>query len=127
VVLPLYRAFIHPLSKYPGPKLWAITRIPYDIHLIRGDLLYAVAKLHEKYGVVVRLAPNELSYITEDAWNDIYTKQPRVGMLQKNLQAVTRHPEKGIHGILTTKSEDDHARMRYCSILEVWGDSIDFD
>ena len=127
MVRPLYRVFTHPLSKYPGPKLWAITKIPYDIHLIRGDLLYEVAKLHEKYGAVVRLTPNELSYITEDAWNDIYTKQPGVGMLEKNLVAVTRTPPKGIHGILTTKSEDDHARMRYCFVLEVGSDKIDLD
>jgi hypothetical protein len=104
-----------------------MTKIPYDIHLIRGDLLYKVAKLHEKYGAVVRLTPNELSYINEDAWNDIYTKQPGVGMLEKNLVAVTRHPPKGIHGILTTKSEEDHARMRYYSVLEVRSNSIDFD
>jgi hypothetical protein len=113
VLLPFYRAFIHPLSKYPGPKLWAMTKIPYDIYLFRGILPFKVAELHEKYGPVVRITPNELSYITEDAWNDIFTKQPGGVILEKNAVAAPQRPPKGIHGIFTTKSEQDHARMRY--------------
>lgn len=29
-------------------------------------------ELHEKYGPVVRVAPDELSYVTEGAWKTIY-------------------------------------------------------
>lgn len=35
-------------------------------------MLYALHELHEKYGDVVRVAPNELSYTDPEAWNDIY-------------------------------------------------------
>lgn len=28
--------------------------------------------MHEKYGEVVRIAPDELSFISPGAWNDIY-------------------------------------------------------
>jgi len=28
--------------------------------------------LHDKYGPIVRLSPNELSFNTVDAWEDIY-------------------------------------------------------
>ncbi|TGO48983.1 hypothetical protein BCON_0224g00100 [Botryotinia convoluta] len=33
-------------------------------------------KIHEKYGDVVRLAPNEISFTKEEAWNDIYVHRP---------------------------------------------------
>jgi hypothetical protein len=90
-----------------------MTKIPYDIYLLRGILAYKVAELHAKYGPVVRIASNELSYITEDAWNDIFPKQPGIGVLEKNPVAAVQQPPKGIHGLFTTKSEEDHARMRY--------------
>jgi hypothetical protein len=32
--------------------------------------------MHEKYGDVVRVAPNELSFAGEEAWRDIYTHRP---------------------------------------------------
>jgi len=89
-----------------------MTKIPYDVYLLRGILAYKIAELHAKYGPVVRITPNELSYITEDAWGDIFPKQPGIGVLEKNPVAVVQNPPKGIHGLFTTKSEEDHARMR---------------
>ena len=66
------RIWFHPLSRHPGPKLWAASRIPYVVSLLRGTLNEDMLKLHEKYGDVVRLAPNELSFAVEEAWRDIY-------------------------------------------------------
>jgi len=84
--------------------------IPYDIHLFRGDLPYAVCELHEKYGPIVRISPNELSYITEDAWNDIYGKFSGKPQLVKTLNATG--PPKKSNGLFATESDADHARMR---------------
>lgn len=72
VILPIQRLYFHPLSKFPGPRLWAISRIPFAYYIVRGDLHFHFQTLHAKYGYVVRVAPNELSYIAEDAYNDIY-------------------------------------------------------
>jgi hypothetical protein len=91
--------------------MWALSKIPYDIHLFRGDLPYAICKLHEKYGPVVRISPNELSYITDDAWNDIYGKFPGKPQLLKLAQTVSDPPKK-LPGLFTTTSDIDHARMR---------------
>jgi hypothetical protein len=108
----LYTAFLSPLSKYPGPKLWAISTIPYDLHLWRGDLPYKLAELHEKYGFVIRVTPNELSYIDEDAWNDIYGKFPGKPQLKKKPGNAPGPPRKR-YGLLTTPNDVDHTRMRY--------------
>lgn len=37
-----------------------------------GDMPQTVKLLHDKYGPVVRIAPNELSFIESQAWKDIY-------------------------------------------------------
>jgi cytochrome P450 len=67
-----YEIFINPLSKHPGPKFAAASRIPQLYHTFKGDLLQWVAGLHAIYGDVVRVAPDELSYATGEAWKDIY-------------------------------------------------------
>ncbi|TLD33397.1 hypothetical protein PspLS_01571 [Pyricularia sp. CBS 133598] len=71
VVRPIYNVFFHPLSKYPGPKLWAAYRIPYVLTSTGGQIQYKLLELHCRYGDVVRVAPNELSYVRPDAWKQI--------------------------------------------------------
>ncbi|KAJ5801644.1 uncharacterized protein N7518_003712 [Penicillium psychrosexuale] len=67
-----YQIFLNPLSKYPGPRLAATSRIPQIYHTLKGDLLEWVTGLHNTHGNVVRVAPDELSYATGDAWKGIY-------------------------------------------------------
>lgn len=63
---------MHPLAKYPGPTFAAASRIPQLYHTFKGDLLGWVNGLHIKYGNVVRVAPDELSYASGEAWKGIY-------------------------------------------------------
>jgi hypothetical protein len=88
-----------------------MTTIPYDIHLFRGRLPFKVAELHEKYGPIIRIGPNELSYITEDAWNDIYGKFPGKPQLLKKNRPIPGPPKKH-DGVFRAKNDADHARMR---------------
>jgi hypothetical protein len=55
-------AFFGPLSRIPGPKLWAISRLPRMYMEWQGEEAAGVDALHKKYGSVVRLAPNEVSF-----------------------------------------------------------------
>ncbi|RAH84605.1 cytochrome P450 ClCP1 [Aspergillus japonicus CBS 114.51] len=68
----LYNFYLHPLSRYPGPLLWRAFRFPFISTNIRGQLPHRIRALHEKYGDVVRVAPDELSFIDPTAWRDIY-------------------------------------------------------
>jgi hypothetical protein len=43
---------------------------------LNGTLPFAVHEAHEKYGEIVRIAPDELSYIDARAWKDIYGPRP---------------------------------------------------
>ena len=58
----IYGAFFGPLSKLPGPKLWAISRLPRMYMEWQGHEATGVDALHKKYGPIVRLAPNEVSF-----------------------------------------------------------------
>jgi hypothetical protein len=62
-------AFFGPLSNIPGPKLWAMSRLPRMYMEWQGEEAAGVDALHKKYGPVVRLAPNEVSFATgAQAW-----------------------------------------------------------
>jgi len=76
VVQGIRRVWFHPLSKYPGPRLAALTlwwQCYYDVFLNGGGQLLAQLKpLHEKYGPVVRIGPNHLHFSEPSAYHDIY-------------------------------------------------------
>ncbi|KAF4473450.1 cytochrome P450 oxidoreductase, partial [Fusarium agapanthi] len=64
----------HPLSKIPGPKLAAATYLPefyYDVILV-GRYTHAIKQMHEKYGPVVRINPNELHCADMSFSDEIY-------------------------------------------------------
>ncbi|KAK4994695.1 hypothetical protein LTR16_007320, partial [Cryomyces antarcticus] len=72
-VLPvIYNLYFHPLSKYPGPKALAATRLPLLRALAQGKSVSWTQALHKQYGPVVRISPDELSYTDAQAWKDIY-------------------------------------------------------
>ncbi|KAF0637148.1 hypothetical protein FPSE5266_04382 [Fusarium pseudograminearum] len=57
----IYNLFFHPLSKFPGPRLWAISTIPYIRKLAGGECHFTILEMHKKYGPIVRVGPNDLS------------------------------------------------------------------
>lgn len=65
-------------------------------------------KLHARYGVVVRLHPDELSFIGSSAWADIYTARPQ---LPKPTVGVLETPN-GIPSIGTIPDPESHGRQR---------------
>ncbi|EAW12419.1 cytochrome P450 [Aspergillus clavatus NRRL 1] len=74
----LIQAFVsHPLAHFPGPRLSALSNLNYSWAYMGGRQPYDILNLHAKYGPVVRVAPNELSFNTPQSWKDIYA--PRKG------------------------------------------------
>ncbi len=68
-VEPLY---INPRGKIPGPKLYALTkwRLAYDER--NGLRTRTIHALHEQYGPVVRIGPNEVHFNSLSALRTIY-------------------------------------------------------
>ncbi|MCJ1402115.1 hypothetical protein MMC11_005334 [Xylographa trunciseda] len=105
-----YDLFFHPLSHFPGPKLWIISRIPYIRSLQRGDFHRVIQDLHKQYGPIVRLNGNELSFIDAQAWQDIYGQYQNRPNFNKNPLWLRPGPN-GVHTILSAP-DTDHSRMR---------------
>ncbi|KAI1141491.1 cytochrome P450 [Hypoxylon sp. FL0543] len=73
ISLVVYRLYLHPLAKIPGPRLAAITSLWYVNHIRKGQMQVLYRDLHNKYGPVVRISPNEVSFDSKDAFQAIYT------------------------------------------------------
>ncbi|KAL4783539.1 cytochrome P450 [Aspergillus varians] len=72
VLRSIYRITFHPLAKYPGPKLGAISQLWLARSWYYGNYFQDIEELHKKYGDFVRTAPNELSIASTQSFNDIY-------------------------------------------------------
>ncbi|KAI1186008.1 cytochrome P450 monooxygenase-like protein [Nemania serpens] len=68
----IYLLFFHPLAKYPGPKWAAISELWWVWGLCTERLPFIVDDLHKKHGDVIRIGPNELSFATSEAFQDIH-------------------------------------------------------
>ncbi|KAK5954220.1 hypothetical protein OHC33_004793 [Knufia fluminis] len=70
----LYRLYFHPLAKFPGPRLAKLTgwyEFYHDI-IHRGHFIWQIQKLHDEYGPIVRITPNELHIRDPDYYEEIY-------------------------------------------------------
>ena len=69
----LYRLTLHPLARFPGPKLAASTNMVMAYHdlWVGGNFVKTVPALHDKYGPVVRIAPDLLHVRDIDAYDEI--------------------------------------------------------
>ncbi|KAI0460012.1 cytochrome P450 [Xylaria acuta] len=73
----VYSLYFHPLARYPGPKLAAISQVWFAWVWLGGRYPTIIQDAHRKYGKVVRVAPNELSFNTIQAHRDIYSTPSR--------------------------------------------------
>ncbi|KAK8015085.1 cytochrome P450 [Apiospora arundinis] len=70
----MYRLYFSALSKFPGPKIAAASgwyRFYYD-YWCRGQYVFIVKEMHQIYGPVVRISPDELSIQDPDFYDTIY-------------------------------------------------------
>lgn len=79
-----YNIYLHPLSSYKGPTYLVASDITLAFLQLRGTSHYALEKAHQKYGDVVRISPNTLSFIDSSAWNDIYGHRRGRALLPKD-------------------------------------------
>lgn len=100
----IYNLYLHPLHEFPGPKLWIAFPILRQIAGIRGRLDESIRALHETHGPVVRISSDELSFITAQAWKDIYGH----GHKQYPKWQSMPNPEASI----ISANDSNHARFR---------------
>ncbi|KAH7333388.1 cytochrome P450 [Rhexocercosporidium sp. MPI-PUGE-AT-0058] len=70
----IYRLYLSPVSKFPGPKLAALTfwyEFYFDVYQ-RGQYTFKIRELHSRYGPIVRINPCELHVETPSFYEEVY-------------------------------------------------------
>ncbi|KAJ5384673.1 hypothetical protein N7517_002584 [Penicillium concentricum] len=106
----VYNLYFNPLSKFPGPKLAACTNLQDLYWTSTGQYHYKLKELHDKYGDVVRTAPNSLVYRSSQAWKDIY------GHRKSGARSFLKDPKFYLQGPrgpnIVNANDEDHSRER---------------
>ena len=69
IIEPLY---LNPKSKIPGPKLFALTKWRLALEDYKGSRTRTIHALHQKYGPIVRIGPDEVHCNSLNALRTIY-------------------------------------------------------
>ncbi|KAL0783331.1 hypothetical protein CaCOL14_001238 [Colletotrichum acutatum] len=72
LLLAGYNLFLHPLRRFPGPILQRASPLIWAWQHAIGYQAFRTQLLHDRYGPVVRISPNHLSFTDVTAWKDIY-------------------------------------------------------
>lgn len=70
----LYRIYLHPLSRYPGSKVAAASAAWYEWYWNfhrPGQLLFEIERLHQRYGPVIRIGPDDLHINDPEVFQDV--------------------------------------------------------
>ncbi|PVI01258.1 cytochrome P450 [Periconia macrospinosa] len=111
-VTAIYRIYFHPLSKYPGPKLAAATKLYYMYKVVIGEEDAYQKQAHDQYGEVVRLGPMMLSYISPGAWKDIHGHRSGGRLENSKDQIFYSRTINGSDSILNAMDPHEHSKIR---------------
>ncbi|RDA84173.1 hypothetical protein CP532_3904 [Ophiocordyceps camponoti-leonardi (nom. inval.)] len=71
--IAVYRLWLHPLARVPGPRLAAVSNVWYALKIRNGCAVELATTLHRKYGEAVRVGPNEVWFNSSEAYDQIYS------------------------------------------------------
>ncbi|KAI1846205.1 hypothetical protein JX265_010582 [Neoarthrinium moseri] len=110
----IYNLYFHPLRDFPGPVLSRASGIFWAYRHSTGVQAFHTQKLHDKYGTVVRVGPNHLSFTDPQAWKDIYGH--RIGSVG-NMTEMPKSPVfvrsiKNIPPSIINADREEHSMLR---------------
>ncbi|KAG6872652.1 hypothetical protein C0995_007982 [Termitomyces sp. Mi166 len=101
ITLAAYRLFWHPLSKFPGPRLAAITDLYSAYYDLGGALVDHLEDLHRAYGSIVRISPEQLHFNNPHAFDHIYSPGSKFTKLQQFYDAFNE--KESVFGYIDVK------------------------
>ncbi|KAK8032609.1 hypothetical protein PG990_002343 [Apiospora arundinis] len=113
ILLAVYRICpgLHPLARVPGPFLQRVSGLPRVWHCQKGNRHLQELAAHEKYGSVVRIGPDSLSFSTLSALKTIHAKGAPVFKGDEFYGLLDGGPEGG-RSLQMERQSDDHAARR---------------
>ncbi len=108
-----YRLYIDPLSKFPGPRLAAATRL-YEFYfdIVKGgQYTFEIGRMHDEYGPIVRISPYELHCNDPDFIDILYAG----GSQKRNKYSFFTRLFGNPQSVITTIDHDQH-RMRRAAL-----------
>ncbi|KAF9879039.1 hypothetical protein CkaCkLH20_03272 [Colletotrichum karsti] len=113
IIRGFYLFWLHPLAKYPGPKLAAISNVWYSFHWLSGRYPWTLERQFYIYGDVVRIAPNELAFRSPQAYRDIYgsTHKGRETFVKTDIQDYSEFTGFPNLGIAAVRDPEKHAEV----------------
>ena len=105
----IYRLFFHPLSSFPGPRLAAATFL-YEAYFDvwqDGQFIFHLERLHDQYGPVIRVSPEEI-HVRDSEWFDVLYTGP--GHVRDKWARANR--ANGSPGAVASATSHDHHRLR---------------
>ncbi|KAL1964585.1 hypothetical protein VTN77DRAFT_6759 [Rasamsonia byssochlamydoides] len=106
----IYLCYFHPLARYPGPFVARFTNLWRLFSFLGGQHHIDEQKLHQRYGHVVRVAPNWLSFSDLTDFEAIYgfNKYVEKGVFYD----FWRDRAKGSENIFSAKTDADHREKK---------------
>ncbi|TDZ37139.1 putative sterigmatocystin biosynthesis P450 monooxygenase STCB [Colletotrichum spinosum] len=109
VILYLVRCVYSPLWRLPGPRISAFTSLVLRLHELQGNRTRYIHHLHEQYGPVVRVSPNEVCFTSYDAVKEIYCSG---GSGYDKTEFYNLFRVYGRRTMFTTLNKEDHAKRK---------------
>ncbi|KAH6646644.1 cytochrome P450 [Truncatella angustata] len=110
VGLVAYRLWFHPLRRFPGPKTWAASDLPYIYTAnITGTGIRQISDFHRKYGPVVRVGPNRLAMDGSVGWPQVYARRSAG---EAEFEKAPGHFAPGFSKSIIASPKDVHRRQR---------------
>ncbi|TPX10847.1 uncharacterized protein E0L32_008236 [Thyridium curvatum] len=98
-----------PLRKLPGPAYSIFTSVVLKWHEFHTNRTRYIHRLHQKYGPVVRIGPNEAAFASQTAVKEIYCSG---GSGYDKTEFYDLFKVYGRRTMFTTLNKEDHARRR---------------
>lgn len=106
------RRFFHPLSSVPGPWINGVSELPATLALVTGNQHLYYRSLHEKYGAVVRVSPDEVSFVSVEAREEIYGHRKGGPLMEKSPIFLGAVGNVGGETGVSLALNEEHARQR---------------
>ncbi|KAI2981999.1 hypothetical protein CBS147344_9070 [Aspergillus niger] len=127
-----YRLFFHPLAHLPGPLLARATHLYAFWYNMQGGSFYLqVQKLHEQYGPVVRITPDEIHLSDPENCEKIYYIGSRYGKDPQFYGAFGTHkatftaPSPDVHRVKRSALNPFFSRKKVLELEDIVQDKAD--